>query len=104
MTFCFLGTEAIVSGQRLERFGQNIDLPANEGAAAIAGNAVLLPKAQFEACGFTPEELERYAFPGPRSNATSEFAEKWKNARLALHELREKLKVQAGGTLAEGGE
>ena len=102
MTFRFIGIESHYSGGRLESFGQPVPLGETEGAALIVGNLPILPDAEFQSCGFTAEELERYKYPGPREGCTPEFAEKWKAARLALHEVRERLK--AGGTLAGGGE
>ena len=102
MTFHFLGTEAHIQGRKLERFGQTIELTPADGAQQIAGNMPILPAAEFQACGFTAEELERYAYPGPRSEPEPEFERKWLCARVKLHETRAHL--LAGGMLAEGGD
>lgn len=98
MIFRFIGIEGHVADVKMEAFGQAVELSEADGAAAISGNFPILPDAEFQACGFTPEELTEYAYPGPRSECSMVFAEKWKAARVALHEVRERL--NNGGHLA----
>lgn len=97
MIFRFIGTEVNIGSTKLTKFGEPIEMTPEVGAAAIAGDVPIIPDAEFKACKFTPEELEEYAYPGPRTEPSAEFAVKWKGARIALHNIREKLK--AGGTL-----
>lgn len=103
MTFRFIGTEATVEGRKLTKFGEGVELSEESGAAAIRGSSPILPDANFQECGFTAAELAEYAYPGPREECSPQFAEKWKAARLALHEVRERLR-SGGPLVAEGGE
>lgn len=106
MILRFLGIEAEVYGKGLSKFGQSIELPEDQANAAIASNAPLLPETEFLACGFTPEELDRYAYPGARQqpdpNAPAQkqsewkaFEQKWRAARIALHDYRERIRSGA---------
>ncbi len=101
MTFRFIGTEATIEGRKVTKFGETVVLSGECGAAAIRGNCPILPGPEFDACGFTAEELSDYAYPGPREECSPEFSQKWRAARLALHEVRECLK--AGGPLVVAG-
>lgn len=102
MIFRFIGIEGEIAGRKLTRFGEMVELSEAESAGAIKGNFPILPDAEFQACGFTDVELSEYAYPGPRTECSEEFAAKWKAARVALHEIRERLK--SGGQLVAGGE
>ena len=101
MTFRFIGTEASIEGRKVEKFGAAVELSEESGIAAIRGNSPILPDIEFQACAFTSEELEEYAYPGPRQECSDAFGRKWFAARLALHEVRERLKI--GGPLVAGG-
>jgi hypothetical protein len=101
-SFRFIGLLAEIAGYRkLERFGQAIDLPdavASElilGAGAeqgYAGAAALLPDAEFQAIGFTPEELQRFATPATQIGEKAQaFLEKKRAALQALDEYRQRL-------------
>ena len=103
MTFRFIGTEAIIEGQKLTKFGQAVELSEDSGAAAIRGNCPILSEQDFQARGFTSDELKEYAYPGPREECSPEFGKKWFAARLALHEVRENLKT-GGPLVVAGGE
>lgn len=101
MTFRFIGSEATIEGHKVTKFGEAIELSDGSGVAAIRGNSPIVPDSEFQACGFTAEELSEYAYPGPRGECSAEFGRKWFAARLALHEIRERLK--AGGPLVVAG-
>jgi hypothetical protein len=103
MTYRFLGTEAEIAGRAIQRLGQEVELPEDVardlvvGAGAEtgwAGAIALLPAEQFDAIGFTPAELQKYAYPGPRQNATAEFRAKWQAAMVAVHEYRVELETE----------
>jgi hypothetical protein len=83
-SYRFVGTLADVGGVRLDRFGQKVQLPAAD-AKHERGPAVI-PEERFAEIGFTDEELEKYAYPGPRTDAPSEFQKKLKAALEARHE------------------
>jgi len=102
MIFRFIGTEGQIAGRKLTRFGEVVELSEADATAAICGNFPVIPDAEFQACGFTDAELSEYAYPGPRTECSEDFAAKWKAARVALHEIRERLK--SGGQLVAGGE
>lgn len=93
MTLRFIGIEADVAGKKLERFGQAFELPDAEANSAMARNLPALPDLDFEACGFTSKELDRYAYAAARSECDPIFAEKWLKARIALHNIREGLRA-----------
>lgn len=93
-SYRFVGTLADVGGVRLDKFGQKIDLPAAD-AKHERGPAVI-PAEKFEEIGFTEDELQKYAYPGPRSEAPKSFQEKLKAAWDARHEyVHETRKVAA---------
>lgn len=83
-SYRFVGTLADVGGVRLDRFGQKVQLPAAD-AKHERGPAVI-PEEEFERIGFTEEELTKFAFPGPRSEAPPEFQKKINAALKARHE------------------
>ena len=87
MIYRFIGTESFVADKKLERFGQAIELTPE---AARATDAPIIPEEAFAAHGFTPEELDAYAYPGPRQDAPEEFKQKCLKARIALHDFRTK--------------
>lgn len=101
MKMVFLGTETDIGGYpALRNFGQVIELPDQLAKEAVLGGAALIPVDQFDAVGFTEQELRKFATPGARRQATEEFAHKQHAALLALHEYREGLEKEEADRLA----
>lgn len=76
--------------RRIEEFGATVDVSKVEGMALIREhNVAMLPAADFDAIGFTKDELERVKYPGGRIDPSPEIAAKLKVARVRLHEVRE---------------
>lgn len=71
--FRFVGTEAVHGGVRLHLLGQKFSAESAHGAA-------LITEEEWEECGFTDDEVKRYASPGSRANMTPEFEEKLRQA------------------------
>jgi hypothetical protein len=82
MTYVFCGAHAHIGDVELFRFGQRVELDSKVAAEAIAGGCSLLPAADFDAIGFTPEELKPI-------NPPPGFEAKKHRALLACHALRE---------------
>ena len=76
----FVGVASKIGDKTLEALGQRISLTQEEAANAIKGGAKIVPAAEFEAIGFTAEELERYKYQGGRISAPESF---WDKMRLA---------------------
>lgn len=89
MTYVFLGTYTEIYGHaRLTDFGQRVDLPEEIAKDAIAGDCAMIPAEEFDAIGFTPDELRKFAKASSHGNAPAEFLEKKKQALVKFHELR----------------
>lgn len=100
----FLGTHTDIGGYAaLDHFGQRVELPAELAKDAVRGGASLLPEDQFEALGFSAEELSKHGTPGGRINAPDSFLRKHKAGLLAAHEYRESL-TKAGADVQPEGE
>ena len=91
MTYRFIGIDHLVGPQRLNEYGQTVDLADEQAREAVLGGCPLIPQAEFAAI-FTPEEQAQYRHPGPRQFAPEEMQSKFHAARLALHKYRESLK------------
>ena len=71
---------------KFSRFGQVAEIPDAVALKAIAHRAALLPKADFDALGFTADELKKYAKSEMHHDAPGAFLEKRKAAWKKLHE------------------
>jgi len=90
----FIGTVAEIgfgSVADFKYFGQSADLPESLYREAVLGSCGILPEPDFNAIGFTPQELKLYANPGARQSAPDEFRAKYKRAIDKLHANREAL-------------
>lgn len=90
-TYRFIGIDHLIADLRLNEYGQAVELPDDVARIAVLGRCPLLPDAEFQACGLTPEELELYRHPGPRDSAPESTQAKFLSARMALHKYRESL-------------
>lgn len=88
MTYRFLGTHSDAGPIALRFFGQQIQMDDATAKDAVLGGCAIIPESDFQACGFTAEELRAYANPGPRSAAPSEFQSKVKAALVKHHDWR----------------
>jgi hypothetical protein len=91
--FVFVGSYCEIDNGRikLEKFGQRFELEEAKAAVVIAGGGAIVAASDFDKIGFDPKDLQRYAFPGPRENAPSEFKEKFSQAlKLYLDSLEPK--------------
>ena len=90
-TFVFLGaySEVLGAGIKLTRFGQRVDLPPDlADETKVAGGLPCIPAEQFDAIGFTPDELQKYWAAATHENAPPEFLGKKAQALEILHKLR----------------
>ena len=90
-TFVFLGaySEVLGAGIKLTRFGQRVDQPPEiAGETKLAGGLPCIPAEQFDAIGFTAEELRKYGPVAAHENAPPEFLAKNAQALQILHALR----------------
>jgi hypothetical protein len=71
-----------------EVFGQQIELPEDLATRAVQDGAVMLPKDQFDAFGFTPEEIAAYPNSLARMSAPSDFLAKFTRAVAAQQAYR----------------
>ena len=100
MILKFAGTEADFGNVKLNQFGQVFEVKASEvkelllGAgpdAGFAGAINALPADQFDAIGFSDNELASIADPGPRAYATGALASKIHKTHEAVAQYRESL-------------
>jgi hypothetical protein len=90
----FIGTVAEIGFGAIadfKHFGQSADLRDPIYTDAVLGGCAVLPELDFQAIGFTPQELKLYANPGPRQSAPDEFKVKHRRALDKLHANREAL-------------
>lgn len=88
MTFRNVGSETDIGHAELRKLGQPVELDEALALEALRGGACVLPAAEFEAIGFTEDELRKYATPGAQIKAPPEFKDKLKAAWLAADKLR----------------
>lgn len=91
----FLGTASEIIGvASLKEFGQEVELDPAVAEPLIASDRgpMLIPSDRFEGIGFDPEDLKRYRYPGPRSEAPEQFQGKYRESLIALHEYRRELR------------
>jgi hypothetical protein len=91
LSYVFLGgvSEVLGAGIKLTRFGQRIELPPEIAEETKKqGGIPAIPAEQFDALGFTPQELEKYGPAAAMANAPPEFWAKKRKALEILHEIR----------------
>ena|ERR1043165_7887431 len=77
----FVGSNCVIHGvAELSKFGQRIELPNDLAETVIRGGGAIIPEHEFEAIGFTADELKKYEFPGARVNAPQSFKDKFTEA------------------------
>ena len=85
----FFGFEAeIASVASLKTLGQAVELDAALHPDHPAQILALLPAAEFDKIGFTPEELTKYSRQHARGGAPEEFNAKLQRCNQRLAELR----------------
>jgi hypothetical protein len=90
-TYVFLGafSEVLGAGIKLTRFGQRVELPSEiADETKLRGGLPCIPADQFDAIGFTPEELRKYGPAAAQENAPADFAAKKQQALEILHAIR----------------
>ena len=86
MKYRFCGIEAEIMGvARLDRFGQEVELP--DGMDATAAAALLLPKPQFDEI-FEGVDVEAYQMVAGHDSAPAEFQTAKRQAVIAVAEFR----------------
>ena len=100
--FVFVGARTELPNLKLERFGQAVELPEAAAENIIAGGGALLPKDDFDALGFTEQEVSLYAYPAPRAQAPQVFHVKYSEAIARFAELHETIKSGGHLTSREG--
>lgn len=98
----FVGSHSEMGDKKLTKFGQTIELSESEGPLAIgthnAPGPPLLPAEEFDAIGFTEQELSLYSDPYTHSVANEAFQAKKRKALERLHEMRERAEPQPAST------
>lgn len=93
MKFRFVGIEAEIMGvARMDRFGQEVELP--DGMEAEAAAALLLPKSQFDEI-FDGVDVEAYQMVGGHDDAPAEFQAAKRQAAIAVADFRNQMKEGA---------
>lgn len=93
MKYRFCGIEAEIMGvARLDRFGQEVELP--DGMEATAAAALLLPKLQFDEI-FDGVDVEAYQMVAGHDSAPAEFQAAKRQAVIAAAEFRNQMKEGA---------
>ena len=90
----FVGSACSIHGVGdFSKFGQRVELPETVADTVILGGGAFIPEAQFEALGFTAEELKSFPFPGQQANAPESFQNKKREAILAFQTRNEELRA-----------
>jgi hypothetical protein len=66
MEYRFIGAESLVGNNRLDSLGQKITLSEADGLMAMQGGCVLIPAAEYQKLGITPEEEKQCRFAAQR--------------------------------------
>jgi hypothetical protein len=86
----FVGIEAEITGHaKLDRFGQEVELP--EGMEATAAAALLLPAELFNRI-FEGVDVEAYQMVAGHDDAPAEFQTAKRQAVIAVAEFRQEVK------------
>jgi hypothetical protein len=92
MTYVFVGRYLVIDGKTLERFGTQIEMDPAVAEPAIARNAPLILKSDFDKIDFgkwTKQDLAELMHMN--EDTPAEFHEKRKAAWIALHQFRDSL-------------
>jgi hypothetical protein len=83
----FVGTSCEIwdTPYKFTRFGQLVDMPDDLAKSAIASGAALMPASDFDALGFAPDELKKYAKVPSHAKAPASFLSKRDAAWVKLH-------------------
>jgi hypothetical protein len=88
-TYRFIGTYSEIHGvAELKELGQSVQLDEQLFSEAIKGGCAIVPSDDFDAAGFTPDELRKYKYAGPRQSAHEEFKGKLAELHAALSALQ----------------
>lgn len=89
MTYRFIGTTAQIAGVAdLKTLGQSVELSEDLFRDAVLGGCPLLPAEEFDALGFTAEELKRYGDAYGREHAPAEFFDKLRAGWVRAAKIR----------------
>jgi hypothetical protein len=90
----FVGDQADIYNPlyQFRRFGQKADMDDACAHLHCLKGVGLIPEAEFEAIGFTDDELKLYPSAISHMSAPDEFKRKKKTALMALHAFREALR------------
>lgn len=101
MVYRFVGTESHVGPTTMRRFGQRFNMSEEVAKTVIKGGCALIPEDQFNALGFTEEDMKVWSdpmvqdgdIPNKRDEAQRkmEFLRKRKEARAIYIALRHSL-------------
>jgi hypothetical protein len=86
--------EIVDTPHKIEVWGQPVEIPDDLARGAILEGAHLLPKDQFDALGFPPEQVAKYPNARLQTGAPADFQQKHAAALQAAREYRAQL--QAG--------
>lgn len=93
MQYVFVGSASEVAGKNLTRFGQVVELDQSVAEwSALSQHAPIIPKASFDAIGFSDADLKEYfSTTVQQVKAPQAFLAKRTQAWQALHDWREEL-------------
>lgn len=74
------GSESMCGTTALKSFGQSIDLTPEQAEVAQRGGCVLISADDFNAIGFTSDELKKFPTAGYQINAPQSFLDKRQSA------------------------
>lgn len=72
----YLGTQTELGRVVLDSLGQKIRLEDAAAIDAMKGGCVIIPEAEYQKLGITPDEATRYRYPGARGSAPAEVKAK----------------------------
>jgi hypothetical protein len=92
----FVGDHADVYNPpyNFRRFGQKAEMDEALAKHVVLLGVQLIPEAEFDAIGFSDEDISRYPSAISHMNAPDDFKRRKKTALMALHDFRESLKAQ----------
>ena|SRR5579875_3264565 len=92
MLYRFIGDVARlrIDGQHIDLtyFGQEVDMTEDQARGGLGSPVVAIPDSEFQALGFTPDELEKYSTSVDQRSAPATFlAKKQRALELFTREL-----------------
>ncbi len=93
MDYFYVGSESDLDGKKLSRLGQKITLTDDVAKIAVLGGVALLPAEQFEALGFTEQELSLYPTRGMQATGNTDLKAKLTAAFDAANAYRKTLET-----------